>query len=350
MASLILRRNQTHGFEERELGAIQRRCRSALATLIGGRSSDIALLPNTSFGVSLAATLVGAGPVGDVLVPQGEFPANVLPWKSLESRGFRVRTIDSRPDGLPDEEALLESLTAPEVRAVAMSTVQFASGYRADVARLGALCRERGVLLCLDAIQGLGVDPFDVVTSGAHIVAAGGQKWLCGPWGSGFAWIDPEVRERFHSPIVSWLAVQGGAALEGPIGTELDWREDARKFEPATLGVQDYLGLARSVEVLLEVGIDRIRRHVHEVHAPLLDWIDSRPDVSLWTPRDPDYRAGIVAFRPERLADVQSALNDANVVFSVREGAVRFAPHLYTSVGEMGLVVERMEQALTTRA
>lgn len=349
MADLVLRRNRTHGFEERELGAIQRRCRDALATLIGAQATEIALVPNTSFGVSLAAALVAAGPAGDVLVPQGEFPANVLPWKSLEPKGFRVRTVPSGPDRLPDEAALLSAINAPGVRAVAVSTVQFASGYRADLSRIGAACRERGVLLCVDAIQSLGVDPFDVAASGAHVVAAGGQKWLCGPWGSGFVWIDPEVRDHFASPIVSWLAVQGGARLEGPMGTELDWRDDARKFEPATLGVQDYLGLACSVEVLLEIGIEEIRHHVHRVHEPLLDWIESRSDVELWTPSSPDRRAGIVALRPDRLADVQRALEDANVVFSVREGAIRFAPHFYSSVSEMALVVERMEKVLTTR-
>ncbi|HAC05042.1 MAG TPA: hypothetical protein DCF71_04130, partial [Gemmatimonadetes bacterium] len=144
-ADLTLSRNRTHGFEERELGAAQHRCRSALAELIGGSASEIALVPNTTFGMTLAAALVGSGPPGDVIVSAGEFPANVLPWKSLQQRGFRVVVVPCDSDALPDETALLAAVERQGVRALSVSMVQFASGYRADLARLGAACKAHDV-------------------------------------------------------------------------------------------------------------------------------------------------------------------------------------------------------------
>jgi cysteine desulfurase/selenocysteine lyase len=123
----------------------------------------------------------------------------------------------------------------------------------------------------------------------------------------------------------------------------LNWRDDARKFELATLGLQDYLGLARSVEVLLEVGIERIRRHIQTVQEPLLAWIDAHPEVRLVTPRDPVRRAGIVSFATPSTERSANALADAGVVCSVRAGALRLAPHFYNTPDEMDEVVSVLE-------
>ena len=342
-AELTLRRNRTHGFEERELGAAQRRCRSALAELIGASTNEIALVPNTTFGMSLAAALAGSGPPGDVVVSAGEFPANVLPWKSLERLGFRIVVVPCGSDAWPDESALLAAVARQGVRALSVSMVQFASGYRADLARLGAACKAHDVLFCVDAIQGLGAAPFRVHDVHADIVAAGGQKWLCAPLGSGFAWIREELLGRFEPPIASWLALQGSPEVLDTREYRQEWRRNARKLEPATLGVQDYLGLARSVEILLEMGVESIRDHIFRVQEPLIEWALARSDVRLWTPSEPAKRAGIISFFPGDTSAVAAALRRERVVFSVRDGAIRFAPHFYNTVEEMEQVVEILE-------
>jgi len=345
-ADLTQRRNRTHGFEEAELGAIQRRARAAIGRLLSVDSDEVALAPNTSFGVSLAATLLRGGNPGTIVVSEGEFPANVLPFKALEPNGFRVRVVPAGNDGLPDESAMVAALDGDDVRALAVSTVQFASGYRADLGTLGAACRARGVLFFVDAIQGLGAVPFHPREVHADIVASGGQKWLCSPWGSGFAYVRRELQERFTPPIVSWLAMRGAGQFGDMLHYRMDWRTDARKFEPATLGIQDYLGLARSVEILLEMGVEAVWRQIRAVQDPLWDWIASRPDVRPITPLDDERRAGIVSFVPPDTDAVERALLDRRVVFSVREGTIRFAPHFYNTVEEMESVVELLDGAV----
>lgn len=223
--------------------------------------------------------------------------------------------------------------------------MQFATGYRADLARFGALCRDRGVLFVVDAIQGLGAAPIDVRAFGIDLLSCGGQKWLCAPWGSGFTFIDEPLLACFDPPMVSWLALQGATDCSSLAGYRWALVDDARRFELATLGVQDYLGLALSVELILELGPERIHRQLLEVQAPLLAWIDSRPDVTMVTPRDPERRAGIVSFRtpaPERAA---AALERSGVICAVRDGAVRFAPHFYNTVDEMRTAVDVLERA-----
>jgi cysteine desulfurase/selenocysteine lyase len=345
-ASLTLRKGRIGGFQEEELGRIQRRCRSAIALLLGVEASEIALAPNTSFGVNLAAALVSRGRKGRILVSQGEFPANVLPWVALEARGFTVEVVPTGDDGLPDEPEIVRRLDAEDVRVLAVSAVQYASGHKADLSRLGRACRERSVLFCIDAIQALGATPLDAREVHADVVASGGQKWLCAPWGSGFVYVRKELHERFDPPMVSWLSQRGAMRLGDRERYALDWRGDARKFELATLGVQDYLGLARSVEVLLEIGIERILRHIHSVHEPLLDWIDGHPDVTLLTPRDPGQRAGIVSFVTPSTEESANALAEAGVVCGVRAGALRLAPHFYNTPEEMAKVVSVLERTV----
>lgn len=341
-----LRRNLPRGIDEPELGRIQRRCRRALAELLAVSPREIALVPNTSFGVNLGAALVGVGPPGTVVVSDGEFPANVLPWKALTGKGFRLRIVPSDARGLPREEEILAALDGEDVRALALSAVQFSNGYLADLERLGTACRERDILFCVDAIQALGAVPLHPRDSHVDIMASGGQKWLCSPFGSGFAYVRRELQERFDPPMVSWLSMEGATDFDDQRHYRMAWVDGARKFELATHGVQDYLALARSVEIFLEMGVDAVRRHVHAVHEPLLRWMEGRDDVTPVTPLDPARRAGIVSLVLPGLEATASALADAGVVFAVREGAIRFAPHFYNTVEEMEEVVEILKKAV----
>lgn len=345
VGELTRRRNRPRDFEEEEIARILGRARNAAARLIGAAADEVALSPNTSFGVNLAAACAAAGPPGTVLVSAGEFPANVIPWLPLEKRGFRVEIVPTVPPGVPDEDALAAALEREDVRALALSQVQFVSGYRADLDLLGARCRERGVLFAVDAIQGLGADPLDVKRARIDVLACGGQKWLCAPWGSGFAFVDGRLLERFDPPVMSWLAVEGATDFSSRTGYRSRPLADARRFELATLGLQDHLGLAVSIELLLEVGPARIRDHLRAVQAPLLEWIDSRRELTPVTPTHPERRAGIVSFRAPDGEALARALERAGIVCAVREGAIRFAPHFYNTVDEMRRAIDVMEGA-----
>ncbi len=323
--------------------------RAGAAGLLGCPVEEVALAPNTTWGIQVAATLVGAGPPGRILYLHGEFPASVLPWRRLVDGGFSLEEIPSDSLGRPRFDRLLERIeTAPDLRAVTLSLVQFATGVVADLDVVVKACRRRGVFLALDAIQGMGILPLPKVALEADIIASGAQKWLLSPWGSGFMRLHPRHLPGGSPlpPVVSWFGFE--SALD--FTTLLDYDPvplpDGRLFEPATLGIQDFAGMGASVELILEVGVERIRHHVLTVLEPLVDWIRRRDDVQPVTPLDDlRQRAGIVAFRTPRTGEVAAAMAEAGITLSVREGLVRFSPHLYTRPNDMARAVEVLEAA-----
>ncbi|GAC1517467.1 MAG: aminotransferase class V-fold PLP-dependent enzyme [Gemmatimonadaceae bacterium] len=305
------------------------RARDLCAQLIGASSSEIAAMVNTSYGINVAAAALPFV-AGDVILTHAdEFPANVYPWLAIEqSRGVRVVRVP--PAGsLPDEERLLEAVARePRVRAVAISWVGFAHGFRADLARIGAACRKRGAYFIVDAIQGVGATPLDVRASAVDILACGAQKWLLGPWGTGFVYVRDALARTLVPSVVGWLGVQGSDDFTTLTGRDLIFHDDARRFEIMTLPYQDFVGWNASLTLLAELTPAAVHRHIASLAGRIVAWANSRRDVALVTPAEPARRAGIVALRPSGdLAAVADRLRAAGVIHSVREGAIRLSPH-----------------------
>lgn len=325
--------------------------RQAVAALIGADAASIALSPNTSTGINLAAALVRReaqrkadwlGGRRTIVFSEGEFPANAYPWLGLAREGWSVERIAADGLGRPREDALLERLN-DDVAVLAVSAVQFASGYRADLARLGAACRARNVLFVVDAIQAVGAVPLDVAAAQVDLLSSGGQKWLCGPFGSGFTYVRPELVARFEPPLPGWLSFESSMDHSSVLDYRYDLLPDARRFEVGSLGIQDYLGLARSAELLGELGVEAIWSHIRDVQQPLLDWAISNPSVVLVSDIREGRRSGIVAFRTPDAQATAAALRQAGVAFAVREGAIRLAVHFYNTVAEMERVLEVLD-------
>ena len=311
------------------------RARELTARLINADAGEIALMGNTTYGINLAARALPLAE-GDVVVSvDREFPANVYPWMALGERGVRLELLPCA-DGLPDEEALVRALDRPEVRALTVSWVQFATGYRADLRRLGDLCRERGVWFVVDAIQGLGAATLDVRACHVDLLACGAQKWLLSPWGSGFLYVRRELVERLRPHDVGWMAVRGSDDFTRLVDYEYVLRDDARRFEVITLPFQDFAGYAASLELFHELGPGDVEAHVASLASRIVAWALARDGVRLVTPADPARRAGVVSVVPAGDAAAASArLRAAGVVHSLREGAIRLSPHLYNTADEV---------------
>ncbi len=313
---------------------VVRESRRLAAALIGAAPAEIALMVNTSYGINLAARALPLR-AGDVVITHDrEFPANIYPWMALRSEGVRFERVPCR-DGLPDEEALLRAIERPEVRAVTVSWVSFATGYRADLAAIGAACRARGIWFIVDAIQGLGAATIDVHALGIDLLACGGQKWLLSPWGTGFVYVREELVHALEPKAVGWLAMRASEDYSRLVDYEFAYHDDARRFEVLTLPYQDFVGFNASASMLLELGLAAVASHVAEIVDLAVEWACARSDVRLVTPADRARRAGIVSIAPADPPAASRRLTEARIAHSLRECAIRLSPHCYNTREEM---------------
>jgi cysteine desulfurase / selenocysteine lyase len=342
VAGFTAKRAEPWRLSQEEQFAVLDRGRELVARLVGGRPGEVALMVNTGYGINLAASALPLRRGDVVLSFDREFPANVYPWMARGRDGVRLELIPCI-DGLPDEARLLEEIGRPEVRAVAISWVQFANGWVADLAAIGRRCRERGVWLVVDAIQGVGARELDLGAVEADIVACGGQKWLLSPWGTGFVWVRDGLVRELEPASVGWMSVQGSDDFTRLVDYELAWRDDARRFEMVTLPFQDFAGLDASLELLLELGPAAVASRIAMLTGRIADWARGHDGVRLVTP--PERRAGIVSLAPAGdAATVSRRMEAAGVAHSLREGAIRLSPHCYNTEAEVDRALEVLSE------
>lgn len=349
------RRIDVRRFGDTDIPDAQARARAAAAALIGADASEIALGPNTQVGLNLAAAFVlqalqsegGWGGRRRIVLSANEFPANVYPWLALEPYGAIVQIVPPDELGRPREEALLQALEQEDVGVFALSAVQFASGWRADLARFGRIAQERSILYVVDAIQALGAVPLDVREGRVDVLSSGGQKWLCGPWGSGFTYVRSDLIPHLEPLFPGWISFTSSLDFTRLCEYGRELLPDARRYEMATVPAQDAIGMASSIELMLELGgPEAIWRHIQEVQAPLLEWAAQRDDVVVVSELAEGRRSGILCFRPPRVDEVFAHLRAEGVIGVVREGAIRLSPHFYNTVDEMRRVVALLRETL----
>jgi selenocysteine lyase/cysteine desulfurase len=316
--------------------------RAQFAALIGARAEEIALMPNTTYGLNLAARALPLRP-GSILTFDGEFPSCVYPFQALGSRGISLDLIP-RNNGLPDEDALIAAIEQrSDVVAVVVSWVQFASGFVVDLARIGAACRAKGVFFIVDGIQGCGVRPIDVHALPIDVFASGAQKWQLSPWGTGFVYVRPDLITSLEPHDVGWACMKCSTDYTRLTDYEFDFFDDARRFEVVTIAYHDFAVANAATALLLEAGVAQVAQHLEQLGDMVVDWAQSRRDVTLVTPADPARRAGVLSFTPTDLEGMHARLREGGVVHTVREGAIRLSPHMYNTADEVRRVLALLD-------
>lgn len=320
---------------------VEARLRQRLARLVDAESTDdIALVKNTSEGLSMVASGIDWEPGDNVVINDQEFPSNRMVWESLAERyGVEVRDV-SLDDGDSPEQAIVDAMD-DRTRVLPVSAVQYGGGLRMDLGRLGAACEAHGTLFCVDAIQTLGARRFSAREVGAHFVTADGHKWMLGPEGIGVLYVSEAVRPHLGLTQFGWHMAERMGDFD-----HRDWEPavSARRFEagsPNSLGIH---ALEASLSLIEEVGLERIEERLLDLGAHLLGRIESEPALQAVTPADPDRRAGIVTFRvagtdPQALL---KALRQRQVACASRCGGIRFSPHFYQDEAQLDAAVDRV--------
>jgi len=309
--------------------------RGKAARFVGASAAEIAFLPNTSWGLNLVALGFPWKEGDNVVTDDMEFPSNAYPWRNLASRGVECRIAKNRGGRIAVED--LAALVDARTRVVAVSFVAFHNGFVFPLAEIGRLCRERGILLVVDAIQGLGALPLDVAAAGVDVLCADAHKWLYGTEGGAVFYVHEGAREKVPARAAGWWNVQSE-------GEYLEYRNPslyagARRYEPGSLPTANLAGLGAALDLLGEMGADAVRGRILETAGALRRGLAERG----WKIASPEpLGSGILsAVPPSRDARAWvKALEERGVIAAPREGAVRFSPHASSDVGEIARALE----------
>jgi cysteine desulfurase/selenocysteine lyase len=323
-----------------------KKVKSGLAALIHAEHSDrITLQPSTSDALNIVAAGLAWKPGDEILLNDLEFPANVYPYVNLKGRGVRLTFIGSREGQVTTE--MIEKATTSRTRLLALSAVQFLTGHRADMAAIGDLCRDRGVILAVDGIQAVGAVGIDVQKMKIDALAAGGQKWQTAPHGTGFLYLTEELQSRIQQQYLGWLAVENPWNFHD---YDQPLAPSARRYEGGSMNFPGITGYAAAVTTLLEFGIENIETHILDLTDTLIEGLSAIPGVSVITPQPRSARAGIVTIRPPAGTDenqILAHLQEEGIIPAIREGHIRFSPHFYNTREEMERTIAAVRRLLT---
>jgi selenocysteine lyase/cysteine desulfurase len=321
-------------FEER-LESLRRLC----ARFVGAHRDEITFTGSVSHGLNIVAAGLDWQPGDNVICAETEFPANIYPWTNLERRGVEVRFVPAC-----DYCILVEDVAArmdSRTRLVAISFVEFSTGYRNNLEALVQLCHEQGALLSVDGIQGLGALQLDVGQTPVDFLATQSAKWMLGPIGAGFLYVRRELMPQLDPVMTGWRAVvdrDNYYRFDSPL------RASAERFEPGSLNSVGLLGMGAAIEFLLSVGIGAIEARILALTDRLIDGLQ-QAGCSITTPLgDRQRRSGIVCFHHPAVdsATLARQLLEAGVIISVRGDVIRVSPHFYNTETEL----ERLLEAL----
>jgi len=290
---------------------------------------------SASYGLHIIANGLPWKAGDEILAMAGDFPSDLLPWLMIEQRhGVRVVRIQPRHRVIAPDE--LEAAITPRTRLFCTTWVHSFSGFAIDLEALGAICRARGVFIVLNASQALGARPIDLTRAPVDAITSAGWKWLCGPYGTGFCWFAPELRQRLRRIKAYWLSLQtaddlGNEIVDPVLPDDLDPRS-FDIFAPANFF--NFKPWAAAVEFLLEKGIQRIRDHDDALVDQFVAGLDS--DIfDVLSPRQKGpLRSTLVFFSHrdrERNRSVHAALAQAGIDIALRGGLLRLSPHLHNS-------------------
>jgi cysteine desulfurase/selenocysteine lyase len=337
----MLRRSRDEGaWQLRKWEELAFETRDRFARIVGAAPEEIAFVKNTSEGLSFVA----AGfpwKEGDNLVTSNvEYPSNIYPWMRLRTRSVEVRMVAAR-EGRVRKEDLFAACDG-KTRLIAISSVEFANGYRNDLSGIGEYCQRHGIFFCVDGIQSIGVLPMDVKAFGIDALSADGHKWLLSPEGIGAFYISREVMEVVEPVILGWHSVKNRFDFEN-----YDFRlsPDARRYEPGSMNTVGLSAFNASMELLLSVGVDRIWERVRRLTDRIIDKVREEA-FELITPDLPEERSGIVTFRVPGADNgaLWKALLARKALCSHRAGGIRLSPHFYNTPDEVDRVFDILRE------
>jgi cysteine desulfurase/selenocysteine lyase len=314
--------------------------REKLAAFVNAEARSIAFTYSTSHGMNLIAGMLGH--CGDVLCPADEFPSCTLPW--LQHR-YRVDFVGSGDRGVIDLNDIEKSIAA-NTRILVTSFVQFATGFRQDLVALGRLCRDRNLVLVVDATQGMGVFPIDVTNSGIDFLVFSGYKWAQAGYGIGGLYVAPRFLNPTSFPVAGWWSVRDPEAV---VNDRLDLKESAAALEIGCPQFAGIFALGAALTLFEEIGKSRIEQRIHELTDYLHQQLKTER-LSIVSPFKREQRSGITIVEMRDAPDVVRQLAEKKIIVSARGKGLRLSVHVFNDFDDIDRLMAALREVASVNA
>lgn len=321
------------------------RCRNLFASLVGADEHEVAIVPSVSSGMSAIATCLDFNVRPKVVTTQMDFPTNHYVWRAQERRGAKVDVVPTE-DGIHVDTDDLVAAIDEQTLVVNLNRVLFESSYIQDAAAIIDKAHSVGAFVVVDDFHGSGIVPIDVHDLEVDFLLTGALKWLCGGQGLAFLYCREALVEEVQPLVVGWFGTKDPFDFDR---SGLNLRDDARRFETGTFALPQAFTAAGGLEIILEVGVENIRRHNQQLTRGLIERVDEA-GLDLLSPRDDDRRSGVVRFRiPGGRPQAERVLHELfarDVVLDSRGDALRASPHFFNDASDLDRCFEELTKVL----
>lgn len=321
--------------------AVPLELKKSIGALTGVDYKDVILANSASYGLHILANGINWNAGDEVLLMQNDFPTNILPWLALEKKGVKVRQECPKNRVFSVEE--IEQFLTPQTRLLCLSHVHTFSGMMLDVKGISEICRKKGVLFVLNLSQSLGTMPVDVSKMNVDAIVCAGYKWLCGPYGTGFAWINSKIREGLEYNQAYWVSVMSQKGLDSEGVIDIKDENTARKFDIfGTANFFNFIPFKASIDYFLDIGLDQIKSQQQE----LIDYFLSNLELNSYeiiSPVEKDFRSSLVVISHKKRKfnkEIHQSLLASGIYTALWKNNIRISPHVYNDVQDMEKLLE----------
>ena len=310
-----------------------------LAEMINCNPDRLAFVDNTSNGLNILAQSIDWKKGDRILLNDIEFPANVYPFLNLKRFGVEVDFVKSE-NGIVNADQIIQSIT-PQTKLVSISFIQFLSGYKVDLEKIGNHCRANNIIFCVDGIQGIGAMRIDVTKCKIDFLSCGTQKWLLGLQGLAFIYVDEELQNKMIPANVGWLSVENAWDL---LDYKMDLKSSANVFQGGTLNAFGIYAFNTSLKLFKDFGFDKVESEVLSNTKYFISKLKSIGLNCTLSNCPENNLAGIVTIKPDSPENIFNELSKQKIICSLREGFIRFSPHFYNTFLEIDTVVDELQK------
>lgn len=318
--------------------SVENNCKALLAQMMNGRPEDIAFMSNSSEVISMIASSMDWQAGDNLILHTLEFPSGVLPWLKLKEKGVEIRIVEDTNGEVGVDDIL--RVTDERTRLVMTSHVSYLTGARLDYRSLYRKLKETRTLLLLDVTQSLGVVPVQMYE--ADFVVCSSYKWLLSTHGAAVFGINRE-RISLVPAYVGWRSVKD---MFGPNRFQaFELQDDARRFELGYPSYPTLYSMNFTVQLLLNIGIANIERHVLEMGSYLIRGLKEL-GLEVMTPVQPEKRAGNISVRHEAGEQIAEGLLKEQIYIWGGDGRFRISLHLFNDKDDVDRLLNKLAPLL----